>query len=158
MYPYHDHIYYNNPTSQETYYHYDPAYDESRFSPWSQGGGSMGQPPRPPFGPMPGQMPGSPGFPPFSPPGQGQEAGPPTTPPPSYIPSQTQQMGTFAVDPGSIRGCLFRFTYVWLRNGQQFWYYPTFVGRRSISGYRWNGFMWMYFGVSLQQIQSFTCL
>ena len=27
-----------------------------------------------------------------------------------------KQVGTFAVDPGSIRGCLFRYTYVWLNN------------------------------------------
>ena len=69
-----------------------------------------------------------------------------------------QQVGTFAVDPGSIRRCLFRFTYLWLRNRQQFWYYPVFVGRQSISGFRWNGFMWVFFGVSLRQIESFTCV
>ena len=71
---------------------------------------------------------------------------------------QQQQVGTFAVDPGSIRGCLFRYTYVWLNNRQQFWYYPTFVGRTSISGWRWTGFNWVFFGVDLRQIQSFTCV
>jgi hypothetical protein len=89
------------------------------------------------------------------PPGQGQGGGPPNTPPPSYVPAQTQ---TFAVDPGGIRRCLFRFTYVWLRGFQQFWFYPTFVGRNSVSGYRWTGFRWVYFGISLRQIQSFTCI
>ena len=69
-----------------------------------------------------------------------------------------QQFGTFAVDPGSIRGCLFRYTYVWLNNRQQFWYFPTFVGRTSISGWRWTGFNWVFFGVGLRQIQSFTCV
>ena len=78
--------------------------------------------------------------------GQGQgQSGPPSSPPPSFVPAQTQQVGAFAVDPGSIRRCLFRFTYVWLRNRQQFWYYPVFVGRQSISGFRWNGFMWVFF-------------
>ncbi|MCJ7843434.1 hypothetical protein MUB24_21665 [Lederbergia sp. NSJ-179] len=96
------------------------------------------------------------GFPPlFPPPGQGPEIGAPTAPPPSFVPSQA---ATFAVDPGSIRRCLFRFTYVWLRGSQQFWFYPIFVGRRSISGYRWTGFGWIYFGISLRQIQSFTCI
>ena len=42
--------------------------------------------------------------------------------------TQSQQVGTFAVDPGSIRLCLFRFTYLWLRNRQQFWFYPVFIG------------------------------
>lgn len=110
------------------------------------GGGSMG----PSFG-LSSQGPG--GFPPFG----GQGGGPPTAPPPSFVPTQTQQAQAFAIDPGSIRGCLFRYTYVWLRGPGQFWFYPTFVGRRSVSGYRWNGFRWVYFGISLRQIQSFTC-
>ena len=93
-------------------------------------------------------------------PSQGSQSGPPSSPPPSFVPAQTQQqqVGTFAVDPGSIRGCLFRYTYVWLNNRQQFWYYPTFVGRTSISGWRWTGFNWVFFGVDLRQIQSFTCV
>lgn len=94
-------------------------------------------------------------FPSFGQPGQDQQFGPPTSPPPSVVP--TQQVEAFAVDPGSIVRCLFRYTYVWLRNRQQFWFFPTFVGRRSVSGYRWTGFRWIYFGIDLRQIQSFTC-
>ncbi|MDL4843257.1 hypothetical protein [Aquibacillus rhizosphaerae] len=102
---------------------------------------------------------GFPGSPPTTPPGQDMQGGPPTSPPPSYVPTQaqTQQASTFAVDPGSISGCLFKFTYVWARGFQQFWFYPTFVGRDSVSGYRWIGFRWVYSGISLRQIQSFTC-
>jgi hypothetical protein len=134
-------------TDIDNYYEYERQMG-SFFPPF--GGGSMG----PPFGP-PSQGPG--GGPPFGPPGQGQGGGPPTAPPPSFVPTQSQQAQVFAVDPGSIRGCLFRYTYVWLRGPGQFWFYPTFVGRRSVSGYRWNGFRWLYFGISLRQIQSFTC-
>lgn len=108
-----------------------------------------------------------PGPPPFAgspftgspPPGQpsGGAAGPPTTPPPSFTPQQQQQsVGLFAVDPGAIRGCLYRYTYVWLRRSS-FWFYPVFVGRRSISGYRWTGFNWVYFGIDLDHIESFQC-
>lgn len=98
-------------------------------------------------------------FPPFGQPsGGGGQEGPPSGPPPSFVPAQTQQAGVFAVDPGSIRRCMFRYTYVWLNNGQQFWIYPIFVGRRSISGWRWTGFTWVYFGIDLRQIQSFTCV
>jgi hypothetical protein len=96
------------------------------------------------------------GFPPpFAPPGQGPDAGVPTSPPPSFIPPQ--QAEAYAVDPGGIGRCLFRYTYVWLRGFEQFWFYPTFVGRNSVSGYRWTGFRWIYFGIDLRQIQSFTC-
>ena len=153
MYPYYGHYY-----SHEDYVSapfqdqaYDPGFIDERL---------MG-PPGPPQG-----FPGFPGFPPsFPQQGQGQgqgqgQSGPPSSPPPSFVPAQTQsqQVGTFAVDQGSIRFCLFRFTYLWLRNRQQFWYYPVFVGRQSISGFRWNGFMWVFFGVSLRQIESFTCV
>ena len=99
------------------------------------------------------QFGGSP--PSFAPPGQGPEAGPPSSPPPSFVP--TQQVEAYAVDPGSIARCLFSYTYVWLRGFEQFWFYPTFVGRNSVSGYRWTGYRWVYFGIDLRQIQSFTC-
>lgn len=113
-------------------------------------------------------FPGFPGFPPGPPPGGGgqQPPGPgpgpgpvqgqpPTSPPPSFIPQQQPQL--YAVDPGGISRCLFRYTYVWLNNREQFWYYPTFVGRNSIAGYRWFGFYWAYFGIDLRRISSFTC-
>lgn len=109
----------------------------------------------PPFGQQPGQQ--GPSFPPSFPPGgQQQQQGAPTSPPPSFVP-QRQSVGVFAVDPGSIRGCLFRNTYIWLNNGNAFWLFPTHVGRRSISGFRWNGFMWTFYGTDLDRISSFQC-
>ncbi|SDN89493.1 hypothetical protein SAMN05518871_108126 [Psychrobacillus sp. OK028] len=105
----------------------------------------------PPFGQQQG-----PSFPPSFPSGGQQQGGAPTSPPPSFVP-QRQNASVFAVDPGSIRGCLFRFTYVWLNNGNAFWLYPTHVGRRSVSGFRWNGFRWTYYGTDLERISSFQC-
>ncbi|WP_313892818.1 transporter [Psychrobacillus sp.] len=117
----------------------------------------------PPPGQFPGQFPGFPGqpgpsFPPsFPPPGQqNQEGNAPTSPPPSFVPQQ-QSVSTFAVDPGSIRGCLYRNTFIWLRNGSSFWFFPTFVGRRSVSGFRWTGRMWTFYGTDLNRISSFQC-
>jgi len=117
--------------------------------------GQMRQPGFPGQGPPPG-FPGQGG-----PPGGQPSSGPPTGPPPSFVPQQ--QAGArggaqvFAVDPGAIRGCLFRFTYVWLRNGRSFWFYPTYVGRQSIAGFRWNGRRWNYYGTDLNRITSFQC-
>ena len=117
------------------------------------GGGSGGFPGGLGFpGGGPGGFPGGPGFPGG---GGGQQTNAPTTPPPNFTPTQSQ-FQTFAVDPGGIRGCLFRFTYVWLRR-DAFWYFPTFVGRNSIAGFRWTGFRWVYFGIDLNRIQSFQC-
>jgi len=67
------------------------------------------------------------------------------------------QAGTFAVDPGGMRFCLFRNTYVWLNNGEQFWFYPVFVGRTSVAGFRWFGFFWSFFGIDTSRIRSYTC-
>lgn len=111
---------------------------------------------------FPGQMrpPGFPGQ--GGPPGGNQpSSSAPTGPPPSFVPQQSAGASggaqLFAVDPGAIRGCLFRFTYVWLRNGRSFWFYPTFVGRQSIAGFRWNGRRWNYYGTDLERISSFQC-
>ena len=120
-----------------------------------------GQQVMPPFG-LPFQQPVSqPPGPPFGAPGGGQQQGPPSGPPPSFIPQQAQAqtpgVGIFAIDPGAISPCRFRFVYLWLRNGQQFWAWLVFVGRRSAAGWRWTGFRWVYFGVDLDNIQSFVC-
>lgn len=165
MYPnYFDHYYagpnqydfYSYPTPVTEAYVHPHQYDERILGQIGQMLPPMGPPPGsqpgfPPSGPFPGQGPGQ--FP-----GQGPDAGAPTAPPPTFVPAKPLSAGTFAVDPGSIRRCLFRFTYVWLRNFQQFWFYPVFVGRTSISGYRWTGHRWVFFGVSLRQIESFTCV
>ncbi|MGF9859889.1 transporter [Priestia endophytica] len=96
-------------------------------------------PPRPPGG-----------FPTFNP----QQT--PTAPPPSFTPVQ-QTATPFAVDPGAVSLCLFRNTFIWLRNGSSFWFFPVFVGPRSVAGFRWNGRFWSIFGVDTRQIVSFSC-
>lgn len=99
----------------------------------------------PPFGQQPGTPPVSPGA----------SSGPPSAPPPSFVPQQAP--GVFAVDPGAIRPCRFRFVYIWLNTGEQFWAWLVFVGPRSAAGWRWTGFRWIYFGIDLRNIQSFVC-
>ncbi len=122
-------------------------------------GGAYGQPfgvsYGPPFGsPFGAGFPGSPpGPPPFT--DGGQTQGPPG-PPPSFTPAQ-QPVGVYAVDPGSIRRCRYRYTYIWLTNRRSFWAWLTFVGRTSVAGWRWTGFSWVYFGTDLNNISSFTC-
>ena len=110
---------------------------------------------------FPGQGPGQgPGFaPPYGPPSGGQN-GPPSGPPPSKAPTQKSTLGgpsIYAVDPGAIRPCVYQYIYIWPSYGRPFWAWLTFVGRRSVSGYRWNGYRWRYFGLDLRQIESFEC-
>lgn len=91
----------------------------------------------------------------------------PMGPPPSYIPSQKDtgvQYSTYSngantksVSPGSIKFCLYRYTYIWQTNGRSYWAYLTRVDRQSVSGWRWAGFRWVYFGVDLKRVDSFVC-
>lgn len=118
----------------------------------SPGGGQHGFPDGH-HGPSPGGPPSFPGGQGF--PGGGQSASAPTTPPPSFTPQQPK-FQTFAVDPGAIRGCLYRFTYIWL-NRDSFWFFPVFIGRTSVSGFRWSRNRWVYYGIDLNRVQSFQC-
>ena len=115
----------------------------------------------PPFQPGPQGPPGFPGGPgPQGPPGQpgGSQTQGPTSPPPQFTPVQPQQgPSLYAVDPGAISRCLFRNTYVWLTNGENFWFWPVFVGPTSVAGFRWSGRFWFYFGIDLRRISSFSC-
>ncbi|MQR96854.1 transporter [Fictibacillus phosphorivorans] len=127
------------------------------------------------FPPFPGQG-GGQGFgppggpPPGGPPGGGGGGGmAPTSAPPSFTPSQAQgfsmhggggggsQPGVYAVDPGAISHCLYQYVYIWPTWGPGFWAWLTFVGRRSVAGYRWTGNRWIYFGMDTRQISSFYC-
>jgi hypothetical protein len=103
------------------------------------------------------QMVPPPGFPQGP---QGTQGGPPSAPP-SFTPqeAQAQQFGaeTYAIDSGAIKRCVYRFVYIWPRRGNGFWAWLTFVGRRSIAGFRWERNRWVYFGMDLRDIRSFQC-
>lgn len=128
-----------DPFGEDVYYYQEPIerYGKPSF-------------PFPPYNQ--GQFP--PQYPPFEPGGTGQ-TGAPTSPPPSVVPQLSPQVK--AVDPGTISGCMYRYTYIWPTFGRPYWFYPTRLQRRSISGYRWNGYMWMYYGTDLRNIKSFSC-
>lgn len=118
----------------------------------------------PPGRPQGGPPSGAPGMPPGGqhgmPPGGGHpggpQGGPPTSPPPSAAPVKSQAQ-IKAVSPGALRPCTFRYVYLWLTNGRSFWAWLTYVDRRSAAGWRWNGRIWVYFGIDLRSIESFVC-
>lgn len=94
-------------------------------------------------------------LPPFGQGGQ-QSSGPPPGPPPFAEPSQSFS-ATMAVEPGTLRPCLFTYVYIWPRRQRPFWAWLDFVGRRSVSGFRWERHRWIRFGMDLRQIDSFVC-
>jgi len=95
--------------------------------------------------------------------------------PPSFTPEAPQmdqrQMGRqgqqfgygpqfgpeFAVRPRDLRNCMFRFTYFWLFNGNNFWFYPTYVDRQAVQGFRWRRNRWEFDRINLRRIFFFRC-
>jgi len=117
-----------------------PFHDHSDdFEPfnWSQQPGFFPPPPPPP--------PGG---------GGGGQMHQPMGPPPAFSPP----IPAWQSGPHNIRGCLYRHTYVWLNNGNSFWFFPTFVARNIIIGFRWRqrgG--WVYHTINPNSIRSFQC-
>lgn len=132
----------------------DDDYDDFESYGWQQ---DVPFAPMYPYGLVAQLMPPLLPFPGFGDDRFGQQQQGPSSPPPNFIPEYSVQ--PFAVDPGAIRRCLFRFTYVWLSRRESFWFFPTFVGRNSVAGFRWNERRrrWQYFGIDLDRIDSFTC-
>jgi len=79
----------------------------------------------------------------------------PTTPPPSTVPEH--QPMPLSIDPGALRGCLYRDTYIRLVNRSSFWFHPTYIDYVSTTGYKWTGAVWIPWGTDLDQIISFQC-
>ncbi len=132
------------------------------------------QPPFTPGGPFPGgnfpggQFPGG-NFPGGNMPGGQFLGGFDQSPPPNYIPSKkdagvqsftsqkSDEKGQKAISSKSIKFCLYKYTYIWERNGRSYWAFLTNIDRDSVSGFRWLGRNWVFFGTSLKRIDSFFC-
>jgi hypothetical protein len=80
--------------------------------------------------------------------------GVPTMPPPSYIPRRPFGHN----NPAFLINSVGRLVYLWLYDGRNFWATLTFVGPRTIEGYRWNGNTWRFFEVDHNDVQSFVVI
>jgi hypothetical protein len=56
-----------------------------------------------------------------------------------------------------LRRCLNRFTFIWLNNGNSFWFYPTFIGRQQVEGFRWRRGAWIFDRINIRRIIFFRC-
>ncbi len=113
----------------------------------------------------------SPGGPTGSPgqPSGAQRGRPPTAAPPSFTPQMPggQQLRGGPMPSGGrynsrrpdtgIRRCLNRFTFVWLIGGGSFWFYPTYVSRNVVEGFRWRRNRWEYDRINLSRIIFHSC-
>ena len=60
-----------------------------------------------------------------------------------------------AVAPQSLYPCIYRWTYIWQRNGNQFWIFLTGIRRRTATGLLYGRFP---FGIDVRTIDAFYCL
>lgn len=103
---------------------------------------------------------------PFDIPGGG-----PTSPPPNFTPDMPRSGGQpFSGDFDTeqfrgrgqeqfrdLRRCLNRFTFIWLINGNSFWFFPTSIRRQQVEGFRWRNGRWDFDRISLRRILFFRC-
>jgi hypothetical protein len=72
-----------------------------------------------------------------------------------FVPEPTG--GDFQGRMRGIRACVNRFTYIWLFNGSNFWFYPTFVDGRFVRGFRWRRNRWEFDRIAINRIIFFRC-
>ncbi|HWT27105.1 MAG TPA: hypothetical protein VN131_04130 [Mobilitalea sp.] len=123
----------------------------------------------------PGRPPGMGGMPtppmPPMPPGMGPGMRGPSTPPPNFTPEMPRTgapggpagfaeplRGGFGPGrPMNFRGCMNRFTYIWLINGNNFWFFPVGIDRNRLLGFRWKSNRWTFETINLNRILFFRC-
>lgn len=96
----------------------------------------------------------------------------PRTAPPNFTPELPREQRQFMNQPGyegsperfgggnqrnRFRRCLNRFTFIWLFNGNSFWFYPIFVRNQLVFGFRWNGRNWVNDTINMRRILHFEC-
>ena len=60
---------------------------------------------------------------------------------------------------GSLSICMQRVSYVWLRNGENFWFFPNELSNNSLNGYRYNERAgWFNYSIPFYQIMAVTCV
>ena len=59
--------------------------------------------------------------------------------------------------PRDLRNCINRFTYIWLVNGNNFWFYPIFIAGQQVIGFRWRRGVWVYDRISINRIFFHQC-
>jgi hypothetical protein len=68
-----------------------------------------------------------------------------------------RDMEEFFRRPMDLRRCLNRFTFIWLINGNSFWFYPVNIRRPFVEGFRWRRNRWEFERINTNRILFFRC-
>lgn len=153
--------------------------NQGKNNPWPLNMGPLNKLPMPNFGmPFPGPIkPNIPPFnkippmneiplvnlvPPFNQPGYPKNLGLPPSTIPSKFNKNVKNISNLNFKGGqdwsnTVRFCLHRFTYIWQRNGRSYWAFLISANRNFITGWRWNNWRWVFFGIDMRRIEAFYC-
>ena len=59
--------------------------------------------------------------------------------------------------PRNLRSCLNRFTFIWLFNGDSFWFYPIMISGQQVVGFRWQRGAWVFDRINIRRIFFHQC-
>lgn len=59
--------------------------------------------------------------------------------------------------PRNLRSCLNRFTFIWLINGDSFWFYPIMLSGQQVVGFRWRRGAWVFDRINVRRIFFHQC-
>lgn len=65
--------------------------------------------------------------------------------------------GDMRTRPRDFYRCMNSFTYIWLVNGNNFWFFPIFIDRQFVIGFRWRRNRWEFDRINLNRILFFAC-
>ena len=150
----------DSPNQQPFSPFFPPPFNPS--SPFPMNPPRPGGPPQPggnspfPIGPPPPPGGGNTPFP-GGPPQPGGNTPMPMGPPPAFTPQMQLSATQSQQGSSGIRRCIYRNTFIWQRNGDSFWFFPTFVTSNIILGFRWGRFGWIFSTVNRNSILTFQC-
>ena len=84
---------------------------------------------------------------------------------PDFVPSinkakafgNTKTPGTNILYQGTIKHCVRKYMYLWLKNGSEFWSVPIFSTSDCIYVWIWSKDRWTYYMMPLENIDCFMC-
>ena len=95
------------------------------------------------------------------PPSSDTNSRPPAGPPPPFTPAEIQVIyqphstspnAYLFFDSSVIKTYMFRYVYIWLKDGTGFWAWINYVDNVSVAGWRWNGSNWVPFKLEIRTI------
>ncbi|MDQ0271824.1 hypothetical protein [Cytobacillus purgationiresistens] len=81
----------------------------------------------------------------------------PANPPPSFVPVPIAEQSSHIIAQTAYRS-LDCNTFICMKNGASFWFFPKDHNGQTISGWRWTKSKWIYFYTNIKKVKSIQCM